>query len=711
MKKLFFLFAILFYSFSVFCQSNPAILKNKNDLLVIGKNADYLEDADGKLTIQDILQPAQQAKFQKQERDVFARPGTPSAFWFRVTVQNQTSEDAWLDVATTYAWYIDFYEIDSVGKVKFQHKTGNMFSDNTKFYDVNTYWLPVNKAYDNTPRTYYLRIEEGLAFEMPLQLGTIRSLSKNKDLNDFFTAAFIGIMLIMFLYNSFLYVSTKDHIYAYYLGYLFMMTIAMTYATNYPFILQLESIGISRYYLNNYFLWWHTPAYLCVGMFCIRYLNLNKERGNFARISIQVVLTVIFIDSSLIWLGLRPADVVNIEQGFIMILYLVCLSTAYYFAFKGDRQARYYALGWTFMISIVFIFFAVVNGFLPFSPYSRNTLYFGVVAEIWLFSLALADRINIMRGEKEQMQAEKLQIIKEQNNTLENKVRDRTKDLYEANVEMQALNEELHTTVETLQETKAVVDAKNEHILASINYANRIQQAILPSLQSIKNYLDIFVFYLPKDIVSGDFYWFAEKENKILIAVGDCTGHGVPGALMSMLGTEIINKIVHNLEIHQPNKILKLLSEGVSKALKQQETGMQDGMDIIIISIDKSNQIVEYSGAMNPLFYVQNNEMTEIKADKTPIGGTSFRKVTQDFNTHNIAIDTPTMFYLCSDGFQDQFGGTQNKKYLTKNMKNFFLKISQETTNNQQRLIQQEFQSWKGKQQQIDDVLIIGIKM
>jgi two-component system, sensor histidine kinase LadS len=703
---------ILFISYlEVFSQNSAVVLKNKNDFFLIGKSTTYLEDAEGKMTVQDILNPANQAKFKSHDKDVFAQPGTPSAFWFQVSIQNQAEEDAWLEVATTYCWYIDFYEIDSLQKPIKHHRTGSMMSDTTKLYDVNTYWFPVNKAKDLSKRTYLIRVVESLAFEMPIQVGTIRSLSKNKDLNDFLTAGFIGLILIMFLYNSFLYASTKDHIYGYYLGYLLLMLISMTYATNYPFILNLDFGFINRVNLNKYFLLWHAPAYYCVGMFCIKYLNLSNEKGKLAKKIIQVIMfLMLVVFPVLLLVGIELVEIINGFQGLVLVLYLTCLITSYYFAIKKDKQARYYALGWTFMVGIVFIFFAVVNGFLPFNAFSRNTLYFGVAAEVWMFSLALGDRMNIIRKEKELAQAENLILIQEQNNSLETKVQERTKELYETNAEMQTLNEELNSILESLQESKMIIEAKNEHIMSSINYAKRIQNAMLPSLQAIKTYLEAFVIYMPKDVVSGDFYWFAEKEGKCLIAVGDCTGHGVPGALMSMLGTEILNKIVHNLEIHQPASILNLLNEGIASALKQQETGIQDGMDIIIVSIDKPNQQMIYAGAMNPLYYVQNGELTEIKADKKAIGGYVSTKI-KGFTEHFIDISTPTEIYLCSDGYQDQFGGQHNKKYMTKNLKNLLTTISLLPTREQEKSLVTEFQTWKGNSHQIDDVVIIGIKI
>ncbi len=272
------------------------------------------------------------------------------------------------------------------------------------------------------------------------------------------------------------------------------------------------------------------------------------------------------------------------------------------------------------------------------------------------------------------------------------------------------LEEKVKDRTAKLSEAYDLIQRKNFDITSSINYAKRIQDAMLPSVQEINSKINSFVFFLPKDIVSGDFYWFAEKDGNYILAVGDCTGHGVPGALMSMLGSEALNKAVHDLEIHAPDTILTELHRSISKVLKQQETGSRDGMDIAIITINKTENKAYFAGAMNPLYYIQNEQFIEIKADKMPIGGQSIY-VERAYTTHTVDIAIPTTLYLCSDGFQDQFGGEQNRKYLTKNFKNFLYTLHSEHIEIQKDKLHTEFEKWKGKLAQIDDVLIVGIKL
>jgi tetratricopeptide (TPR) repeat protein len=272
-----------------------------------------------------------------------------------------------------------------------------------------------------------------------------------------------------------------------------------------------------------------------------------------------------------------------------------------------------------------------------------------------------------------------------------------------------------------LEDKKVEIETKNDKITSSINYAFRIQHAILPLEDELRNYFnDFFVFYLPCEIVSGDFYWFANKEDKVIIASIDCTGHGVPGALMTMIANNILNQIVHDLEIHRPDKVLNLIPIYLQRTLHRYSEGqVKDGMDIAMVALTKSDdpnsplkyKTLEYAGAMNPLYYTQSEEMNEVKATKMPIGGRLDGSYTIDFKLFSMEINQPTTFYLCSDGFQDQFGGGQARKFMTKRLKTLLQDISYKEMSNQKKELETAFYQWKGNYDQIDDVMVLGFKI
>lgn len=257
---------------------------------------------------------------------------------------------------------------------------------------------------------------------------------------------------------------------------------------------------------------------------------------------------------------------------------------------------------------------------------------------------------------------------------------------------------------------KAIVDQKNKDITDSINYAQRIQEAVLPDREiKSKIFPSAFVYFRPRDIVSGDFYWFAEKNGRKFIAAVDCTGHGVPGAFMSIIGNHLLNEIILGKSILQPAEILNHLHEGVISALKQNEHKKQpDGMDIALLSFNGSE--TEYAGANRPLYIISDNSLQEIKPDKFPIGG---KDAYQDkkFTNHRLKINKGSMMYISSDGYADQFGGETGKKFMTKNFKNLLLSIAEKSPPEQEKILNNTFEQWKGSREQVDDVLVIGIRI
>jgi serine phosphatase RsbU (regulator of sigma subunit)/Tfp pilus assembly protein PilF len=305
---------------------------------------------------------------------------------------------------------------------------------------------------------------------------------------------------------------------------------------------------------------------------------------------------------------------------------------------------------------------------------------------------------------------------------------------------LQRQYEEINIQRKAIEDQRNEIAKKNHDIESSINYARRIQEAMLPKVSEIGKLLpDSFVFFRPRDIVSGDFYWFTQtaykpvytevhtftevkrvfagfRNKKEIFAAIDCTGHGVPGAFMSMIGNEQLNEIVLDHDETQADKILNRLHRGVRQALRQADDQLgdglpnRDGMDMALCVIDQTDRTVQFAGAKNPLLYIQNGEAILIKGDKMPIGG--FQKEKERlFTAHLIHYQSPTAFYMFSDGFQDQFGGTENKKFSFKQLQQLLLNIYHLPMPEQHRILEKTFLEWKGPEEQIDDVLVVGFRL
>jgi serine phosphatase RsbU (regulator of sigma subunit) len=255
------------------------------------------------------------------------------------------------------------------------------------------------------------------------------------------------------------------------------------------------------------------------------------------------------------------------------------------------------------------------------------------------------------------------------------------------------------------------VEVRHQEIKDSIRYASKIQEAILPKKEYISQGLDEhFIMYQPKEDVSGDFYWYHERDDIIFFIAADCTGHGIPGALVSMLCHDLLNQVIIDYKISDPGEILSKVNARLVAIFKsdQNKTKANDGMDVALCVLDKKRNKLSFSGAINSLIRVRNQEWQEFKGTRTAIGGgTPLNTV---FETFELEIEPNDWYYMYSDGYQDQFGGPKNKKFMAKNFRNLLVKISSLTKDEQLSELIRVFNNWEGDNEQIDDVLIVGFK-
>ena len=270
----------------------------------------------------------------------------------------------------------------------------------------------------------------------------------------------------------------------------------------------------------------------------------------------------------------------------------------------------------------------------------------------------------------------------------------------------------VYKQLNTTKKQKVVIEEKQQEISDSINYAKRIQDAMMTSSVYLKDTLPkSFIFFKPKDVVSGDFYWiYKDQEENIFFTVADCTGHGVPGAFMSMIGTSLLNEIIIEKGIKDTDKVLYEMRAQIIKSLGQEEEGAQkDGMDISLCKLNMKNKTVEFSGAHNSLIHISGEELKTYRGDHQPVGLLLGDK--KPFTKHKVKLKKDDMLYIYSDGYQDQFGGERGKKYMAAKFKNQLLKMSKETEDQQLSLLDQEFSSWIQDYEQIDDVCVMGVRI
>jgi serine phosphatase RsbU (regulator of sigma subunit) len=520
---------------------------------------------------------------------------------------------------------------------------------------------------------------------------------------------FQGAMLLMFFYNLFFFFMVRDRAYLYYSLYVLSMLLVSVEVYDWmqemPYFLEI---------LSNLVPLFVTLLYTQFIRYFLNIPQINPKLNRYCDYWIlgRMIFTLVII---LVY-HQTPSKIPNDDVVLMVFIFDILLGLVLiYTAWKNNPiLARYMVVGY---LAMTLPLSAAILKQVIFASTNAETdgviVQIGVLVELITFSLGLGYRSKVAEKEKLQISEENRKIILEQNTVLEQKVSIRT--------------EELNSTLQT-------VEKQRDNIISSINYALRIQNAIIPKEQEIQKYFpESFVLFRPKDIVSGDFYWFADKitdtGNKKIIVVADCTGHGVSGAFMTMIGNNMLNHIIHDLEITQPNEILNLMTPLLEKTLLHSEGKVKDGMDISIISIhpkgfqNPSGVTIEYSGAMNPLYYVENQEFNEIKADKVPIGGKakegfSYQLFQLSVNSNQLLDDKKLItdyytLYLCTDGFQDQFGGTENRKFMVSKFKKLLLEISEKPMAAQKQILETTISNWilAGNETQTDDICVLGVRL
>jgi len=404
---------------------------------------------------------------------------------------------------------------------------------------------------------------------------------------------------------------------------------------------------------------------------------------------------------------------INFIAVFINLLVLIAAVLSY---LRGNSTAKYFLIAFSLLIIGIIAALLKNFGILPRVFITEYSIQIGSAIELIMLSFALAENLKLLKQEKEKAQALLVAELKEKS---------RLQEI--ANIELE--KKVLERTIE-IQMQKEVIEEKNNDITASINYAQKIQEAILPQQEELKSLLnEYFVYYQPRDIISGDFYWSSRKDNLVFIAAADCTGHGVPGALMSMLGNSFLNEIVNENGVYEPTAILDLLRTKVIQTLRQKDNNSKDGMDISLCVIDNLKKEISFAGAYNPAYITTkalvnvNSELDiysnksfddrvliTMHADRFPVGileGKSNEKFTRKIYKYNQG----DCLYLFSDGLSDQFGGEHGKKFRSKQLKDLLLQIFHEDMQQQRKSISNSFLAWKGDLDQVDDVLLVGIKL
>ncbi|HKK61839.1 MAG TPA: 7TM diverse intracellular signaling domain-containing protein [Bacteroidales bacterium] len=539
-------------------------------------------------------------------------------------------------------------------------------------------------------------IDQSVLSDLTFTVSTHDSVLKKDRLRRIIFGLFLGIMLIMVLYHLTLYLQVREVSYMYYIMYIlaFLAFFINKEGFIYELTPQFTSAPINTFLLEVFLLF-----FLLFGR---AYLDTKKRLPEWDRI---LVIAIYFIISGLALLLLMlilegkgnfipPVfQIISLSINIISALaslFLIILPTLI-LKQKKFPPARYFLVANIFLIvgiTILTLFNERAIG--------KHGLEIGVTLQIVTFSVGLGGKINLLKRDREFAQRKIIDQLRENaalkdkvNRELEDKVLERTKE-----ISMQ----------------KEQIERQNKEIKYSFDYAKRIQSTVLPQAEVFENlFAEHFIFFKPRDIVSGDFYWITQKEELIFITASDCTGHGVPGSLMSMLGITMLHEIVNEKDFRHTDKILNELRINIARTLKQEgKPGEQkDGMDMVMLIYNRKTAELEFSGANNPMYLIRNREMIEYKGNNMPV---AYFDNMSDFNRTTIQLEKGDRIYLFTDGFPDQFGGPNNKKFKYKPFKELLIEMHDRPMEEQRKILQMVFEEWKGEHAQIDDVMVMGLR-
>jgi serine phosphatase RsbU (regulator of sigma subunit) len=714
MKKTYFYISIILLFIGIVGQAiaQPTIsITPDASSINIGDKIHYLEDVGFKMSLANVRHPYSQAKFKPHYARVPSFGILPNtAIWSKFKYHNQTDEDVYLEIPVAFLDTVRLYIIDGIGKLqKYEAGDTHPFGQRQLLTPTFTFKIPKGQG------TCFLYVASPTGItQFPLRFVKISRLFKDHSLKSLINGVYFGIVILIIFYNVFLGIKLKERVYFYYVGFIAATGLTIGQINGYLFQYIHPNYPIINYYENliyslNFF----------IGLFITEFFELRKRMPK-AVYGAYFLYFLCFITALLNIIKL-PAYANGFIQvsAFISACYMLYVSVNLYS--KGYTIARWVLYAWLGYLLGTVLLIGQFAGILPYNFVTANALQLGSSIEIILLSWALAEKINQLKQEKEQAQAEfvnSLQanatLIAEQKTILETKVIERTQELAIKNEELKQNQEEIIAQKDFILQQHHYLKQRDERLTSSIQAAMLIQKAILPAEEALNVLLkEHFLLYLPKDVVSGDFYAVYWVLDKLIVVAADCTGHGVPGAFMTLVGKTLLDKIIEQQEITSPADILQQLHLEINATLHQTDIKADQGMDIAICSIYKTGSLdieVVFGSAKRPLFYYSQSTkvLQEVRGNRYSIGG--FRRKQMVFDNHVLHLQANDTLYLCSDGFIDQ-NNENRESFGVQKFKTMIAEHAQYPLSMQKQLYYKQLQQHQYGTEQRDDILLLGFKV
>jgi len=694
------------------------VVDGDSTLIDLSKSLYILSDSTDITEFEQISDNIKKLKFlpYSNYKKLYPRFVINKNYWARITFYNQSDRNHWVlyagkgsKVRLFYPNKTGRYEKKVNGRLVKGSQRDIKNSIVESVYKFNVFLHPKKAT------TLYLNLQGKLynpRFKLKLQ--SVQAYQKEEAYLITIESIFQGALWVILLYNIILFVIVKDRTYLYYSAYIFSYSIYYLsyreFLAEYPLTQAYLAIITQQTSMVFYFLF--------MKLF-VEAKKLIPKWNNFIHywlivkaIFVSIVFIKIYLSLNLVDSELYLVIVVLTDVLLFIITCFILLSTK-------SVLARYFVTGSFFLMVGWFLSAFSFAGILQVDIDENYFSQGGLFLELVLFSVGLGYRERKNEQEKRLAQEENARILKEQNVTLERKVKERTLEITEKNEELMMQKEEILTQRDALQERGEELQFAYNQITDSVRYAQTIQNAILPFEKKIKRVFDdYFIIFYPKDIVSGDFYWFNSIEDgnhiKAVVSAIDCTGHGVPGAFMSMIGNTLLNETINEKRIFNPAEVLTRLHHKIRQDLRQAETNNSDGMDMVLCVIEqtsKQDYKLTFSGAKRPLYYIHEGELEQLKADRFSIGGEVYEDERERiFTNQEIILKKGDMFYLLTDGFGDT-PGMDRKRFGSRNIKKMITAAKDLSMPDQKEAFEAALTNHMGDQEARDDVTFLGFKL
>jgi serine phosphatase RsbU (regulator of sigma subunit) len=722
------LFLLIAFSTLLFGQAGIIELQDKDLGSSFAKDVLVLSDVENKFTLKDIIDK-DASEFYSPVNDFPYLDFTSHQYWIKFSIHNNTEDSHFiLETARPITNEVDFYQLrGSIIENSFRSGDGYDYSEKVIPHRKNLF--PVSLEPGET-KDYVVRVKsDGEVLTLPVKIYDKTGFFERDYTAQFSLGFYYGLMSLVIIIYFFFFIMLKDRSFLYYIGYVFAQAVLQFSLDGYTYHHFFPSGG----YLANHFVIFIAGVTVVVLLkYVDSFLHL-KERNPLMR---KIFLWCGVLVSVLALMSLVPGTLYELAfpiiNGVSLIGIILTVIAIYRLRLTGREVDKYFTVAFTILIAGAVVFILGNFNLAGNSEIAMSALKISSALEVAILSISMSNKYRKLQKDKEEAQAVAFKSLEEQNALVEG-----------MNAELESQVKERTAEIEQQKEVLAEI---NSEMMSSIQYAERIQRAILPSDAHIKALLpESFVFYRPKDVVSGDFYFVENTSTNdgndlVLFAAVDCTGHGVPGAFMSIVGNNFLTQAITEDSVNSTGDALEFLNQGVSRALRQDKNTsgetVRDGMDISLCGYHKDKKKLFFSGAKNPVYIVRQSEsveelgfdvtviegknplksetdnifLTEFKGDTHPIGAYVGDDL-KPFVTNVIDLKKDDMVFVFSDGFADQFGGPNGKKYKYKTFKKFLIEISQLTAEEQKSKLIAEYDRWKGDFEQIDDLLVMGIRV